>query len=609
MSQRNLAMLAYRRGSYILPEFIALIGLLNASPLAIAADKSPQRWAMLIGVDEYAYVHQLKYCVADQEALAKQLIDSGFPADQVFVLDDQAKQERFHPFKSNIDAQLELVLGMVHKGDTLVVSFSGHGISAKDGKSYLLPIDARLTDPAGTMISVDKVYDQLSACPAGLKLMMVDACRNDPFAEDEKRGVGLDPDKSTRGLVAALEKPPEGISLLMSCGRDQFAREDSDLGHGVFIHFILEGLSGKAADDDGVVSLMRLADYASRSTEKYVHKKFNAPQTPFFRGDVAGTVELARVDRMRLRPESAPIKQREAITNSIGMKLTLVPAGEFMMGSNETTQQLRDAGFSLVEGKDINSESPRHRVHITQPFLMGTYAVTFGQFRQFVAETGYVTETETGKDGQGGTGSIADKKKTTTMDFDRQFNWRNTGWTQTDEHPVVNVTWNDAQAFCDWLSKKEIKSYRLPTEAQREYACRAGTTTRFWTGDSPGSLTGAANVWDQSAKEKLPNVNVPIFNFNDGWPFTAPVGRFKSNSFGLFDMTGNVWEWCQDWFEKDYYATSAADDPKDPESGFYRVTRGCGWDARPVTARVANRGGRTPTARLSNLGFRVVCEP
>ena len=177
---------ANRRGLYILSQFIALCGLLNANPLANAADKSPQRWAMLIGVDEYAYVHQLKYCVADQEALAKQLIASGFPADQVFVLDDHSKEERFHPFKSNIDAQLELVLGMVHKGDTLVVSFSGHGILAKDGKSYLLPIDARLTDPAGTMISVDKVYDQLSACPAGLKLMMVDACRNDPFAEDEK---------------------------------------------------------------------------------------------------------------------------------------------------------------------------------------------------------------------------------------------------------------------------------------------------------------------------------------------------------------------------------------------------------------------------------------
>ena len=296
---------------------------------------------------------------------------------------------------------------MVHKGDTLLVSFSGHGISAKDGKGYLLPLDAKLTDPSGTMISLEKVYDRLAVCPAGLKLMLVDACRNDPFAEEEKRGVGLDPDKSTRGLVAALEKPPEGISLLMSCGPGQFAREDATLGHGVFIHFILEGLSGKAADEEGVVSLMRLADYTSRSTEKYVHKTFNDAQTPFFRGDVAGTVELARIERampQRLAPSTKP----DTITNSIGMKLVLIPAGEFMMGSDETNEQMRAAGITTsIDPAKRSDESPRHRVRITKPFQIGVCGVTIGQFRRFVEESGYQTEAE--KDG-GAWGFDGEKK-------------------------------------------------------------------------------------------------------------------------------------------------------------------------------------------------------
>lgn len=142
---------------------------------------------------------------------------------------------------------------------------------------------------------------------------------------------------------------------------------------------------------------------------------------------------------------------------------------------------------------------------------------------------------------------------------------------------MVNITWNDAQACCEWLGKKDGKAYRLPTEAQWEYACRAGSSARFWTGDAPGSLSGAANVRDQSFKRKFPNENYerqPIFDFDDGWPFTAPVATFKPNAFGLYDMTGNVCQWCQDWYAADYFRTSPADDPPGPNSGSSRVLRG-----------------------------------
>jgi len=147
------------------------------------------------------------------------------------------------------------------------------------------------------------------------------------------------------------------------------------------------------------------------------------------------------------------------------------------------------------------------------------------------------------------------------FDFNEKYSWRNAGFEQTDERPVVNVSWNDAVAFCKWLSKKEGKTYQLPTEAQWEYACRAGTTTRYYSGDDPETLAKVANVADAAAKAKFPDRKYTI-KANDGYVFTSPVGKFKPNAFGLYDMHGNAWQWCADWYDADYYGQSPVDDPK-----------------------------------------------
>ena len=150
-------------------------------------------------------------------------------------------------------------------------------------------------------------------------------------------------------------------------------------------------------------------------------------------------------------------------------------------------------------------------------------------------------------------------------------NWRNAGFPQTDEHPVVNVSWNDAVAFCDWLSQKERRTYRLATEAEWEYACRAGTTTLFSSGDDPKSLVEVANLG----------------GMDDGHRFTAPVGSLRANAFGLHDMHGNVWEMCADWFAADYYARSPETDPTGPSNGSQRVERGQTWDGGGPDVRSA----------------------
>jgi formylglycine-generating enzyme required for sulfatase activity len=171
---------------------------------------------------------------------------------------------------------------------------------------------------------------------------------------------------------------------------------------------------------------------------------------------------------------------------------------------------------------------------------------------------------------------------------------------------VVNVSWNDAVAFCDWLSKEEGESYRLPTEAEWEYSCRAGRATRHFSGDDPETLAEIGNVADATVKEKFPNWSWPI-KARDGYTFTAPVGRFQPNAFGLFDMHGNVGEWCADWYDANYYAKlpSPAVDPHNLFQSESRVARGGGWRHYLRYCRSGCRGGSTPDTRDNYLGFRV----
>ena len=174
---------------------------------------------------------------------------------------------------------------------------------------------------------------------------------------------------------------------------------------------------------------------------------------------------------------------------------------------------------------------------------------------------------------------------------DKHYSWQDRGSTQSENQPAVYVSWNDAVAFCDWLSKKEGKQYRLPTEAEWEYSCRAGTTTAYSFGDDPSKLGEYA--W---------------FTGNSGGK-THEVGTKKPNAWGLYDMHGNVWQWCQDWYDdryKEYSKDSPTRDPQGPSAGRFRVYRGGSFSSTPSYCRSASRYRNVPTLRDSNLGFRVV---
>ena len=270
-------------------------------------------------------------------------------------------------------------------------------------------------------------------------------------------------------------------------------------------------------------------------------------------------------------------------TNSIGMKLRLIPPGKFMMGSSK-----EEIDFWLKLKQDgwykdlLLSEGPQHEVEITQPFYMGQTDVTVGQFRQFVKATGYKTQAEREGGAVRGFPNGGFKEVANT-------DWLNPGYAQTDDHPVVCVSWNDAVEFCQWLSKQEGKTYRLPTEAEWEYSCRAGSKGRWSFGDNEGELWDYARVGGNSQ--------------NHAWP----VAGLKANAWGLYDMHGNVEQWCQDLFDPNYYKTSPPKDPPGPAAGDERVARGGFWlwdDA--WWSRSAMRHKHNPAGRANFIGFRVV---
>lgn len=281
-----------------------------------------------------------------------------------------------------------------------------------------------------------------------------------------------------------------------------------------------------------------------------------------------------------------------SIRNPAGQEFMLVPPGQFLMGS-PTEEPGRNSS---------TYDETQHSVRLTQPYYLARYETTVGQFRVFVERTKYVTDGERNDGGNAHDELAVWKHRPGT-------NWRRPGYAGSfslaDNYPVVHVSHTDAVAYCRWFNENSVDSvrYALPTEAEWEWACRAGTATRFWWGDAVDASGKVANVGDAKLREMHPKWPREVMLMNDGHAFPAPVGIYIANAFGLHDMLGNVWEFCSTQFGE--YPTELTTNPGDLSRDRGIAVRGGGWSNTPQDARCATRSADPPHFRHSNLGFRV----
>lgn len=312
------------------------------------------------------------------------------------------------------------------------------------------------------------------------------------------------------------------------------------------------------------------------------------------------SIRLWDIESLRQQPaaEQQHFPELAAITNQIGMTLLPVPAGEFLMGERNAYEAI--GGYHKSK---LKQERPQHRVVISRPYYLSQTEVTVEQFQKFVEATGYLTIAE--KNDLGGEHMIAPEGKIENVP---ETSWRNPGFQQADHHPAVMIAFDDAQAFCKWLSDIEGANYRLPTEAEWEKACRAGTVSSWCYGNQPYPRNRIfSNCADLSIRE-LYTYYHNAWPLNDGFALTAPVASFPPNAYGFYDMHGNVIEWCQDYFSPEYYETSPETDPQGPATGDMRTLRGGCFFNYVTDSRSSFREGEPPETVMSGIGFRVLKE-
>jgi formylglycine-generating enzyme required for sulfatase activity len=550
--------------------WLVVAALLVAS--AGLAQEKGEKYALLVGVRRYDpnELRSLPYSEADATELAAVLKASGYQPDNVVLMTQAAGAEdpRFTPVAGQIRKELKLLLRDLGPDDRMLVALAGHGVQfVGDPESYFCPADARLADKS-TLIPLGEVYKDLEACGAGMKVLLVDACRNDPQSDNSRALAVVNLQSVTRPM---MPKAPGGVVAFFSCSEGEKAFEHADLKHGVFFHFVIEGLRGAAVGaEEREVLMPDLEKFVKRRVRDFVRAKYGVRQMPELKGTTRDLVPLVSLDRARIKlpeaPRPSPVRedaQRQNITNTIGMKLALIAPGTFLMGSTADDKEAYD------------NEKPQHEVRITRPFYLGVHEVTQAQYEAVMGQNpSWFSSNGEGKD------QVADQS--------------------TDHHPVERVSWLDAVTFCNKLSAKEgLKpfyeiagetvrvpdgkepGYRLPTEAEWEYACRAGTRTRYSFGDDAAGL-GESSWYKANSQSK-----------------THPVGQKQANTLGLFDMHGNVWEWCGDVYE--YYRSPP---PGIAPLGVDRVKRGGSLYDEPRYLRAASRSRNAPDNRSSTLGFR-----
>ncbi len=467
------------------------------------------------------------------------------------------------------------------KDNRLLIYFSGHGHTLERGygeeMGYIVPADA--PDPRqdrdgflGKAVSMNQVLTWAREIEAKHVLFLFDSCfSGSVFAARDLPEVPPH--------ISDLTAEP--VREFITAGKANQTVPAQSVFAPAFVDAIGRGLAD--LDQDGYVTGTELGLYLQRVVPQYARQNPQYGKIADYllaRGDFVFRVGAAPIPRTVQKPPPGAVQPRggeptglapapAAATPKVGatwtepttgMSFVWVPRGCFQMGSPPTESERAD-------------DEKQHEVCV-DALWMGKYEVTNGQYRKF---------------------------KPDHYSGDYKGHSLN-----SDDQPVVEVSWNDAVAYADWLSRKTGQRFRLPTEAEWEYAARAGTqTARFWS-DDPSQACRYANVYDRTTKAAF-QFDKETHDCDDGIAAAAPVGRFQPNGFGLYDMLGNVWEWTCSAYDEKY--AGGEERCAGTGDGGPRVDRGGSWDGEPRGVRSASRAGTTPGYRDVNLGFRLARTP
>ncbi len=518
-----------------------------------------RRIALVIGNLEYENIAPLKNPVNDANDMTLALEKLGFEVIKATDTDYRELIGAVNRFKESLS-----------RSDVALFYYSGHGVSYQN-QNYLLPIDADIScleRIAEYGIPLNRILADIANQKVKNSFVFLDACRNVPnlkLCSSTTRDLGVN-----RGLVKPDMVNPNGNFVVYSTSEGSTADDNIGARNGLFTGSLLKYLT---TPNLGIRQIIDL-------TSKEVMKVSNDKQRPGRYDELLGEFYFLTAPQSDQVAVSVPVKPAVDLEP---VPLTYIKEGSFDMGS-------KDGG--------PDEDSIRHVT--LKAFKMGTYETTVAEFGEFVESTGYVTDAETKGFSLVWSGeSPVDKEN---------LNWRHgaDGQVQTDKtQPVIHVSYNDAMAFCRWLSSRTNRTYRLPTEAEWEYAAGNGSKHTMYSWGNTDSLNTSANVADLTAKNA--SLSPEFFkNYTDGYLYTAPVGKFAPNELGLHDMIGNVAEWCLDWYD-DFYS-SGTNNPKGPFTGTDRVIRGGSWKSPPKYSRVPTRDFNEPFYTYNYVGFRVVCE-
>jgi formylglycine-generating enzyme required for sulfatase activity len=516
--------------------------------LSAGAQQRTARVALVIGNASYPDASTpLSTTIRDARSLAEELRRSEFEVD---VKENLGKED--------MQRAIDAFVGKIRSGTAGLFYFSGYGIQV-GRQTYLLPINAQIWSEADLRrdgFSVDGLLAEMNRRGAKVKIVIIDAARRNPF---ERRF------RASAAGLAAIDAP-EGTLAMYSAAPGKLINDGSGANSVFMTELIKElrvpNLTAEEAFNHARIGVSRASNneqvpwVASSLVDEFYFgtsrpAPTSPPPAPAPAPARAPAPAPAPVPAPSPAPAPAPAPPPATTSSTPGDsfrdcqgcgEMVIVPAGAFDMGSN------------------AEYENPVHRVTIAKPFAIGRYEVTFDEWDRCVEDKGCTAQPDDREWGRGG-------------------------------RPVINVSWLDAKAFATWLSQKTGQTYRLPTEAEWEYAARAGTNTPFWWGRDVGSRQANCRECNTGVGQQ-----------------TNPVGSYKPNAFGLFDTAGNAAEWVEDCWNDNYRGA-----PKDASAWAagqcrLRVLRGGAFDSQAKAVRSTARFRYDTDVRYSANGFRVVRE-